>query len=240
MARATATLVAVALAAAVALVFIVVVYCKYRRPGHRHERFSPLDSLLAAVGLAAAPQLGAAGPPGSAAKAPRVTYPPVTLGGAGCGQVSYARDGTTPEDKKLVRYLAKTAGTFAKYLAATYPTHPATIALLQRFSGDVLLSDKNRLHYQTGCVVIAAPQGTPDRPALVAKVLHLLAHTVSPRHDALFFETQRWFVRVASAELGLDIPVGCSVCCSFQGACKDACPACRWTEACAGPPANCA
>jgi hypothetical protein len=196
----------------------------------RQEGYSLLED-------AAGPSAAAAAGPG---KVPRATYPPVTLGGEGCGKVPYARDGTTPEDRKLVRYLAKTAGTFAKYLAATYPGHPATVALLQRFSGEVFLSTekRSRVHFQTGCLVVDA-SGTADRPALVAKVLHLLAHLVSPKHDALFFETQRWFLRVASAELDLDIPVGCSVCCKFEGRCKDACPACRWTEDCATAPTYC-
>lgn len=223
---------------ALAAVVVALVFCNRRR-----NAFAPFDSVLAAIGatpaVRAAKGVGAAAGGGDAA-AKAAVYPEVQFGGSGCGQVGYARDGTTPDEKKLVRYLAKTAGTFARYLAATYPNHPATGALLQRFSGEVLLSTKKQgvLHYQTGCVVVDA-SATTDRPTLVAKVLHLLAHTASTKHDALFFETHRWFLRIASAELGWDIPVGCAVCCKFQGKCRDACPACRWTEECAAPPATC-
>ena len=227
--RTVCTIAAIAAAAAL----LSVAACKA-------EMFAPVDLPLALSDDAATAWQDEDSAPAAAA-----AYPPVRFAApGGCARVPYVRKAKGKEEKSLLQYLGRRAREFAQYLAATYPAHPRVAGLLEKFSGDVVFGDRPNaaiFHHQTGCVVLnpytKSKTQLDTREDLTSRVLHMLAHTASLAHDPLFYETQRWFLRVASAELRWDVPVGCSACCTFKGACKDACPACRWTETC--PVATC-
>ena len=86
---------------------------------------------------------------------------------------------------------------------------------------------------------------TPDDYwRLVTRVLHELAHTTSEPHDKLFYDTQRFYLNVASKDLKWPVKVTCRICCHNKGQCsKQVCPMCNWIEdptmdACGGAASN--
>lgn len=56
-------------------------------------------------------------------------------------------------------------------------------------------------------------EGTDPMPRLLTRLLHELAHSSSVAHDAEFYDAQRFFLLVATEELGWELEVNCRVCC---------------------------
>jgi hypothetical protein len=65
---------------------------------------------------------------------------------------------------------------------------------------------------------------------ILTRVLHELAHSTGYYHDRDFYDTQRFFMKVATEELGWRLDVTCRVCCETSVPCETVCPKCTWTE----------
>jgi hypothetical protein len=69
-----------------------------------------------------------------------------------------------------------------------------------------------------------------DRERLVTRILHELAHSSGTGHDREFYDTHRFFAKVASEELGWKVEVNCRLCCDATVPCETVCPKCEWME----------
>lgn len=65
---------------------------------------------------------------------------------------------------------------------------------------------------------------------LMTRILHELAHSTGYRHDIRFYNTHRFFLKVATEELGWRLDVNCRVCCESSVPCQEVCPKCTWEE----------
>ena len=156
----------------------------------------------------------------------------------------------TSEEAALFEMLRAKATEFATYIKTKYPQNPMTQALLKTWSGEVMASKKKTgatFSRKSGCLVInpyfetLKKAGSKHRTRtdtfdptsrLLTRVLHELAHSWSGPHNAKFYEAQRWFVRVASDELGWKLDVTCRLCCYSDSGCdpQTICPKCTWVE----------
>lgn len=73
------------------------------------------------------------------------------------------------------------------------------------------------------------------RGRIYTRLLHELAHSTSGPHNKDFYDAQRFFMQVASTELGWPLDVNCRLCCHLATCSKEACPDCNWME----DPATC-
>lgn len=185
-----------------------------------------------------------------------------------------ANDWHKPRTKRefaMLRQLRARAKEFLAHLQATYPTDQRTLNLAQRWNKNVDFTDKETgASYagRNGCLVInpyyetktasgeraellaqlktpGTKPGMDDLGRLLSRLLYMMAFTTDGvGRDAAFFETYRWFLRVASEELSWPVVVNCKACCLLTTPCtKEAvCPSCRWLrepEACTADEAQC-
>ncbi len=157
--------------------------------------------------------------------------------------MEYARQATGAE-VPLFAWLRQKGHEFANHLRTYHAANPMAQALLATWRGEVLVSTKNTgatFDRRIGCMIINPSYETKKKRAgpgfdaqtrLLTRLLHELAHSWSGPHNTNFYEAQRWFLRVATEELGWTVDVTCRVCCSYQGACtpEAVCPKCRWIE----------
>ena len=160
-----------------------------------------------------------------------------------------------PEDEELELFamLNEKATEFTDFLRHKYPEHPMAVPLLRRWNGRVAPSTRlTGATWSNGCLVInpyyetvKTRQGNPKTdvvdpvPRLLTRMLHEFAHSTASPHNAAFYETNRWFLKVATEELGWDARVTCRVCCFHDGLrgrrpcggpLTAVCPKCTWTE----------
>jgi len=160
-----------------------------------------------------------------------------------------------PEDEELELFamLNEKATEFADFLRQKYPEHPMAVPLLRWWNGRVMPSARlTGATWSNGCLVInpyyenvKTRQGNPQTdvvdpvPRLLTRMLHEFAHSTTSSHNAAFYETNRWFLKVATEELGWDVRVTCRVCCFYDaakgrrpcgGPLTIVCPKCTWIE----------
>lgn len=146
---------------------------------------------------------------------------------------------------------------FATHLAKNHATDPRAQNLLRTWNGTVQVSTRNTgatFYTRNGCMVMnpyyetkleasgrkknmrALPRtpgsqpGMDDFGRLLTRMLHELAHSTGLGHDAAFYDAQRFFLRVASGEMGWPLKTTCRVCCHSAEPCESACPKCIWIE----------
>jgi hypothetical protein len=170
---------------------------------------------------------------------------------ARCTRAEQSRE---PEGAEVPLFdmLRRRAKEFTDHVRTKYPSRPATQNLVANWNGDVMVSTKNTgaTFYRGKCIAIN-PQyetlrnrqtGFDSESRLLTRVLHELAHSTSGPHDRKFYDTQRWFLRVATEELGWTLAVNCRVCCYYaNGQCTPSgvCPKCTWLETACSQPSNC-
>lgn len=153
-----------------------------------------------------------------------------------------SREAVNDEETALLKYLNAKLTEFVNHLATTYPYHPMAQRAVESWNGEIKMSTRDTgatFMRNTGCMVINPYFQTPDpsqmapMDRLLTRILHELAHSWSGPHDAAFYDAQRWFLRVATQDLGWKPSVTCRVCCSYPGAVcskETVCPLCTWIE----------
>lgn len=162
------------------------------------------------------------------------------------GNVSYARRPTANEEP-LFQRLRQKAKEFVNHVRSKYPDDPRT-QKLSSWNGEILASTKPNTgatyFSRTGCIIINPTympkslrgSGFDPEGRLLTRLLHELAHTSSSDrkdpHDAVFYGVHRWFLRIATEELGWNLEVNCRVCSYSRLPCTAAaiCPKCRWVD----------
>ena len=151
-------------------------------------------------------------------------------------------DRADPAEKAVMSMLREKATEFAAHLGAKHPDHPFTKRLLETWNGEIRVSIKDTgasFNRVTGCLIVNPYKGAvpPDTVAtdarLLTRLLHELAHSWHGPHEASFYDAQRWYLRVATEELGWECAVNCRVCCgdATPGGCVTAaCPKCIWQD----------
>ena len=169
----------------------------------------------------------------------------------------WARAPYSTEENDVILRLEALAQQFVKHVTATYPNDPRARALAQ-WNGRVFPSSRDTgATYTSGCLVVnptyetaklqqqrgqsATPVGFDDFDRLVTRTLHELAHTTSGLHDPLFYDTHRWFLRIATENLQWPIKVNCRICCGLDAPCRprEICPKCQWLETRCRKQTNC-
>ena len=69
-----------------------------------------------------------------------------------------------------------------------------------------------------------------DDERLLTRVIHELAHSTGIKHDKTFYDAQRFFLKVATEEMGIKLDVNCRVCCEATEPCETVCPKCIWID----------
>lgn len=151
----------------------------------------------------------------------------------------------------LFQMLRRRAKEFTDHLRKYYASNAMTQRLINRWNGEVLVSTKNTggTFLRGGCLILNPKYETQRKGGgsvfdseerLLTRLLHELAHTNGNGHDATFYDTQRWFLRVATEELKWKVAVNCRVCCYLNGLCSEAiCPKCTWLETGCAVPTRC-
>jgi len=173
---------------------------------------------------------------------------PLASGNNTCTSDTYAREPNTPEETQLFEWLQSSATQFAEHLRAHYAQHPMAQQMLMSWNGKVMVSTKNAgatFNRATGCLIInpyyetnkkqqgrSTQGGFDSKQRLLTRLLHELAHSWSGPHDAAFYDAQRWYLRVATEDLGWKVETTCRVCCHYKdnNDCSTACPKCTWIE----------
>jgi hypothetical protein len=144
-------------------------------------------------------------------------------------------------ERRLLAHLKLAMHTFVGTLKTKYPNDPRTLNLM-KWNGDIGIMDTTKhiagatFYPNTGCIIVnpyteSKSIGPDDYWRLVTRVLHELAHSTSMPHDKLFYDTQRFFLNVASTDLKWPVKVNCRICCHNEGKCsKQVCPMCNWIE----------
>ncbi len=179
-----------------------------------------------------------------------------------CDATNEWRPVQTHQEFRVIKTLSEKAAQFVSHLQARYPTDERAQKLVRTWNGRVNMStrDTGATFYPNGCMIInpyhetrraatepkkaaeVAQLNTPgtvpgmdDLGRLLTRMLHEFAHSTSSAHNAKFYDTQRWFLRIASEELGWPLVANCRVCCHSTTPCAEACPSCFWVE----PPETC-
>jgi hypothetical protein len=157
------------------------------------------------------------------------------------------REPESEEETELLKTLIEKMTEFTTHLSTTYPDHPMTKRALEMWNGDVKISTRSTgatFYRKTGCMSVnpyyenvkrAGKVGDPMDPIerILTRMLHELAHSWFGKHTAAFYDAQRWFLRVATEDLGWHVAITCRVCCEYTGAVcsqETVCPKCTWTE----------
>ena len=138
----------------------------------------------------------------------------------------------TAVETKTIAALKRKAILFRNHMRKKYPDHKYTAAL-EVWNGTVLASTKNTggtFSKPSGCLVINTSYGKTGEADLNSRLLHELSHSVTTRHDPLFYEAYRTFITIASRDLRWNVALTCRGC-SFSDACETVCPTCTWTDA---------
>ena len=159
-----------------------------------------------------------------------------------CAQTRQVQNET---ERQLFLRLQTDAQTFVAYVQWVYPNDPRTQSL-SKWNGSVLPSTRPTgatFFPDTGCLVVnptfesqrTGVSGYDRYERLLTRLLHELAHSnvLARGHDPTFYDTQRWFLRIATAELGWKVQVNCRVCCGLEKSrCTPdtVCPKCTWLE----------
>ena len=173
----------------------------------------------------------------------------------GCGnpRTENWRDPDNNDEHALIGELEALAYTFISHLKAKYPTNKYAKNLFATYGGRIRISTKGEngtkasgasFMPSSGCMIMnpyfeskrkgvqSSATGMDSRPRMYTRLLHELAHSTPPLgHHQEFYRAQRFFLRVASTDLGWRLDVNCRVCCRTDGPCtKAVCPDCNWTE----------
>lgn len=167
------------------------------------------------------------------------------------------REPESEAETELLKTLVGKMTEFTTHLSTTYPDHPMSKRALEMWNGDIKMSTRGTgatFFRKSGCMIVnpyyenvkrAGKVGDPMDPIerILTRMLHELAHSWSGGHTAAFYDAQRWFLRVATGDLGWDVAVKCRVCCGYTGATcsqETVCPKCTWTETnCSANGKNC-
>ena len=178
---------------------------------------------------------------------PNTTPQPLPLNFAKGPCKKLVREPENEEERALLQMLTTKLNEFVQHLGATYPENPMTKRVIENWNGEVKMSTKSTgatFFRETGCMVINPyyqtnkAQGMPGMQMdpmerIMTRILHELAHSWSKSHDASFYDAQRWFLRIASEDLGWTLHVTCRICCYYPGSvCSQdtVCPKCTWLE----------
>ena len=169
--------------------------------------------------------------------------PQTALAGRCVQKEGFHKPRNETEKQKAAFYVAK-AHEFVGHLRRVHPDNQMTKTLVDKWKGEVVLfniPDGPGGRYSRGCIMLNPfknmPPGEMESDGrMLTRLLHELAHSWSGPHNAEFYAANRWFLQVASAEMGWKLDVNCRVCCHYDGgACRTACPKCHWIE----DPATC-
>lgn len=167
------------------------------------------------------------------------------------------REPESEAETELLKTLVEKMTEFTTHLSTKYPDHPMAKRALETWNGDVKMSTRATgatFFRNTGCMIVnpyyenvkrVGRVGDPMDPIerILTRILHELAHSWFGGHTAAFYDAQRWFLRVATEDLGWNLAVTCRVCCGYTGATcsqETVCPKCTWTETdCAVNGKNC-
>jgi len=162
------------------------------------------------------------------------------------------REPLSLEESTMLAQVNEKAREFIRYVQSKYPQHPLTHRL-DTWNGDVKISTfrngSSSFTRDAGCLVLnlyeknpirAGKPGDTFRPmgSILYILLHELSHAWAGPHDAVFYEAYRWYLRVATEELGWIVIPDCKICCySATDACtKNICPRCIWKTTCPKQP----
>ena len=180
------------------------------------------------------------------------------VGGTECDEKNTWRKPENKKEEDIVRILRDRMREFANHLKNKYPRDPRTVHLLKKWNGNVNLSSRTdhgaSFSLRKGCMVVnpysetnskdpkkraelkklpttpGSIKGMDDLGRLLTRVLHELAHSSGNGHDKVFYDAQRFFLRVATEQLGWTLLTSCRVCCDATNPCNQVCPKCTWTE----------
>ena len=150
----------------------------------------------------------------------------------------------TPKQKRLLRYLETKGDEFRDHLAAAYPDDERT-RRLQTWSGRVVPFSQRfddfkggwaQSQYYSGCISFSLDR-MASVPRSLTRLLHEMAHFAMGQgvgHSKEFYECHRWFMKIASEELGWILEIRCREMC-FASSKRNPCPKCVWQV----PPARC-
>jgi hypothetical protein len=172
---------------------------------------------------------------------------PENFARSACHEPQEFREPESDEESELLNQLTAKITEFTDHLKAKYPDHPMARRVLENWNGEIKISTRKTgatFYRGNGCMIInpnyestkkVARAGNPvdSFERLLTRLLHELAHSWYGNHSAPFYDAQRWFLRVATEDLGWTIDVNCRVCCGYTGAIcskQTVCPKCNWLE----------
>ena len=179
---------------------------------------------------------------------PNTASQPLPLNFAKGPCLKFAREPENDEEIELIQTLTAKLTEFVTHLEARYPENPMAQRAIETWNGEVKMSTRPTgatFTRNNGCMVVnpyydanKGRQGIPGMlmdpiERIMTRILHELTHSWSGPHDASFYDAQRWFLRVASEDLGWTLYVTCRVCCHYSGSVcsqETVCPKCTWIE----------
>lgn len=185
-----------------------------------------------------------------------VVLPPLAPGAPECGATlrvtgppkvpSFDRSRPTPKQQRLLDYLVAKGKEFLAHVSAAYPADPR-VQKLKGWARVVLGFSQRRedesstwalAETYTGCIVFSLDR-MGSVPRSLTRLLHEMSHLASKEngHTAKFYECHRWFMTIASEELGWTLENRCRETCDMTPEARaSACPKCTWQV----PPGECA
>jgi hypothetical protein len=203
------------------------------------QKSSAITSTSAAV--TRGPSVGGMTPSSSSGTAtsipspmPKVTWVP-SLTATNCKDL---RPAANAVEETLRLYVQQRGREFVTYLKnSKHANDPRAQAAIISWAGFVhIFSEAGaRFNRSTGCLYINPSVQSVTRARMNTKFLHELAHSICCGHDTKWQSAFKYFLGIATQELGWICDVECGICTKYGICSKSDCPKCTWIN----DPATC-
>lgn len=193
------------------------------------SRTAPISTLAATTGTTGTTTTTAT----ATASMPKVTWVP-SLAATNCKDM---RPAANAVEETLRLYVQQRGREFVTHLKnSKHANDPRAQAAIISWAGFVhIFSEAGaRFNRSTGCLYIN-PSVQSSRARMNTKFLHELAHSICCGHDTKWQSAFKYFLGIATNELGWICDVECGICTKYGVCSKSDCPKCTWID----DPATC-
>ena len=160
---------------------------------------------------------------------PKVTWVP-SLSATNCKDV---RPAANAVEETLRLYVQQRGREFVTHLKnSNHANDPRAQAAIISWAGFVhIFSEAGaRFNRSTGCMYINPSVQSVTRARMNTKFLHELAHSTCCGHDTKWQSAFKYFLGIATQELGWICDVECGICTKYGICSKSECPKCTWID----------
>jgi hypothetical protein len=150
-----------------------------------------------------------------------------------------ARPAANAVEETFRLYVQQRGREFVTHLKnSKHSTDPRAQSLIVSWSGlvHIFSAQTAQFNHVTGCFFMNPSAKNLTRARMNTKLLHEFAHSTCCGHEVKWQGTFKYFLGIATSELGWIVDVDCAICQKYGVCQKSDCPKCNWTA----DPSKCA